>query len=106
MSTIHDLDPETCRELAAEGLTLVCFWAEWSDECKGLAPALGDLAAAYPELFVARVDAAESEQLMTEAGVDTVPSSVLFEDGEPVRSFELGVPFPALDRELLERKPA
>jgi len=106
MSTIHDVDTETYREVAGDGLTLLWFWAEWSGPCKAMEPALADVAAEHPELLVARMDADEHGDVMADLGVDTVPSAVLFAEGEPVRVFEGSVPCLPLEREILERTPA
>lgn len=107
MSTdIHDVDAETYREVAGDGLTLLWFWAEWSEPCKAMEPAVADAAAEHPELFVARVDVEDHGDLLAEFGTDSVPTTVLLEDGEPVRVFEGGLPSLELERELLERTPA
>jgi thioredoxin-like negative regulator of GroEL len=107
MSTdIHDVDRETYRQVAEDGLTLLWFWAEWSAPCKAMEPSLADAAAEHPELFVARVDAEDNRDLLAEFGADSVPTTVLLEDGEPVRVFEGGLPSLELERELLERTPA
>jgi Thioredoxin domain-containing protein len=107
MSTdIHDVDAETYREVAGDGLTLLWFWAEWSTPCKAMEPALADVAAEHPELFVARVDADNNSDLLAEFGTDTVPTTVLVADGEPVRVFEGALPGLELERELLRRTPA
>lgn len=107
MSTdIHDVDAETYREVAGDGLTLLWFCAEWSAPCKAMEPALGDVAAEHPEVFVARVDADDHGDLLAEFGTDSVPTTVLLEDGEPVRVFEGSLPGLELERELLERTPA
>ena len=103
---IHDVDRETYREVTEDGLTLLWFCAEWSAPCKAMEPALADIAAEHPRLFVARVDADEHGDLLADFGADAVPTTVLLEDGKPVRVFEGFLPGLELERELLERTSA
>lgn len=68
--------------LAAPGLVLVDFWAEWCGPCKALAPILADLADEYPEVRVVKVNADENKQVMEQFSVRGLPSMLLFANGQ------------------------
>ena len=64
---------------------LVDFWAEWCAPCRILAPTLDELAADYADrLTVAKLNVDNNEQLAQEFGVMSIPTLILFKNGEPV----------------------
>jgi putative thioredoxin len=82
---------------------LVDFWAVWCGPCKQLMPILDQLADEYAGRFVlAKVDADEQQQLVQQLGVRSLPTVVLFKNGEVVDHF-VGVVPEAQIRQLLER---
>jgi putative thioredoxin len=82
---------------------LVDFWAAWCGPCKQLMPILDQLADEYAGRFIlAKVDADEQQQLVQQIGVRSLPTVVLFKNGEVVDHF-VGVVPEAQIRQLLER---
>lgn len=72
------------RRLAAEHpLLLVDFWADWCGPCKRLVPVLDALAAEIPELTVVKVNIDERADLALEFQVMSVPTLLLYVNGEP-----------------------
>ncbi len=64
---------------------LVDFWADWCTPCLMLAPTLDELAAEYAgRLTIARLNVDDSEQVARELGVMSIPTLILFKEGEPV----------------------
>jgi len=71
-------------EIAASGLpTLVVFRAEWSKPCRYLEPVMQQIAHDYQgKLQVGKVDTDESPELAERFIVESVPTLILFINGE------------------------
>ena len=61
---------------------LVCFWAEWCNPCKAIAPVLDELAGQYENrVKIGRVNIDEEPVLAAEYGIRAVPTLLLlFQD--------------------------
>ncbi len=83
MAVLH-LNQEGFDKLIAGGqLTLVDFWATWCGPCKMLAPVIEELAAQYDgKVTVAKVDVDEEQDLAARYGVMSIPTVVLFQNGQ------------------------
>ena len=87
----------------ANGVVLIDFWAEWCPTCKMLAPVLAELATEYAgRLTVAAVDVDLSPEPAEQYAVVTVPTMLLFRDGELTRRIVGAQSKAALIRELSE----
>jgi thioredoxin 1 len=70
-----------------EGLVLVDFWAAWCGPCKMLTPTLDRLEDELEgRLTVAKVNVDEESELAREFRVMSIPTMVLFNDGQPVKT--------------------
>jgi thioredoxin 1 len=65
------------------GVVLVDFYADWCGPCKQLEPVVERIAAGTAAT-VAKVDIDANQQLAAKYGVRSVPTLLLFADGEPV----------------------
>lgn len=67
---------------------LVDFWAEWCAPCKALMPLLAKIAEGYQgELLLAKVNCDVEQQVVAQFGIRSLPTVVLFKDGQPVDGF-------------------
>ena len=65
------------------GRTLVDFWAPWCGPCRAQAPILEVLEEEVPSVKVAKVNVDENEELAMRYGVRSIPTLIVFENGEP-----------------------
>lgn len=69
-----------------EGVLLVDFFATWCGPCKMLAPVLEDLAKDYEgKATIVKVDVDQDEELARQFSIMSVPTLMLFKDGELVK---------------------
>ena len=64
---------------------LVDFYAEWCFPCKMLSPVLEEVAQHYDgRIVVAKLDIDKSRKIARQFNVKSVPTLILFKNGEPV----------------------
>ena len=64
---------------------LVDFWADWCGPCKMLAPTIEEIAKEYEgKVKVGKVNIDEFAQLAIKYGVASIPTVILFKDGQAV----------------------
>jgi thioredoxin 1 len=68
--------------LEVEGRTIVDFWAPWCKPCDAIAPVLEAIAADHG-LGLVRLNIDEHVGVPSRYGVLSLPTVILFEDGEP-----------------------
>ena len=80
---------------------LVDFWADWCGPCKMVAPVVEKLAADYDgKVKVAKVDVDTNPQLSGTYGVRSIPTLLIFQQGEPVEQVVGALPERALEDKL------
>lgn len=105
MSSVASATPATFDELVLRHETpvLVDFWAQWCGPCRMLAPMLEDIATRHREtLAVVKVDIDESGDIAEAYGVMSVPTLMIFSEGQAVKTVVGAKPKSVLLREIAE----
>lgn len=73
------------NEQVQNGVKLVDFWATWCGPCKMIAPVLEDLAADYDgKADVLKLDVDQNQATAAKYEVMSIPTLIVFKDGEAV----------------------
>ena len=65
-------------------LVVVDFFATWCGPCKMISPILEKVASEHPEVKVIKVDVDDFTNIAREYGVSSIPTLILFKNGELV----------------------
>ena len=80
---------------------IVDFWAEWCGPCRAVAPVLDRIAEERAgEVIVVKVNIDEEPGLAQRFGVQSIPTMILFRDGEPAKVTIGAQPKGALEKSL------
>ena len=83
--SVQHLTSETFDGVIASGRTLVDFWATWCGPCRMLAPTIEALGAKYEgQANICKVDVDEQPDLAQRFGVMSIPTIIVFQDGQQV----------------------
>ena len=82
---IINLTKETFKQQISEvdKPVIVDFWAPWCTYCRRIAPAFDKIASQQEDkLIFAKLDIDDAAEIAEEYGVDTIPTLIIFKNGE------------------------
>ncbi|KZE83521.1 thioredoxin [Paenibacillus elgii] len=85
MAIVNVSDQSFSAEVEGSGTVLVDFWAPWCGPCKMIAPVLEELDTEIGEsVKIAKVNVDDNPESASRFGVMSIPTLIVFKDGQPV----------------------
>ena len=88
--------------LSSDKPVLVDFWAEWCGPCRMVSPIVDQIADEQDGLKVMKINIDENPAAPRQYGVMSIPTLLVFKDGEPAKRIVGAKPKGALLSELQE----
>ena len=86
--------------LQNEKAVIVDFWAEWCGPCHAVSPVLDKIVEEHDDLVLVKVNIDEEQELASRYGVMSIPTMILFRDGEPSAAVIGAQPKSSIERAL------
>jgi thioredoxin 1 len=99
-------DANFSQTLADNNYVLVDFWAEWCGPCRMIAPTIKELANDYQgQVTVAKLDVDANPQTAMKYRVMSIPTIILFKNGQPVEVMVGAQPKPSFVAKIGKHLP-
>lgn len=76
--------------LKSDKIVLVDFWASWCGPCRMLSPVVDEIAEENTAIKVGKVNVDEQEELAMRYGIMSIPTLIVFQNGE-IKTQSMGV---------------
>ena len=86
--------------LGADKPVLVDFWAEWCGPCRMVGPIVDEIASEQEGIKVLKLNVDENPNAARQYGVMSIPTLLVFKDGEPAKRIVGAKPKAALMNDL------
>jgi len=99
---LHDVTDSTFKAevLEAAGPVLVDFWAPWCGPCRVVHPVLEEIDAEREDLTIVSINTDENPETSAQYDILSIPTLLLFRDGEIAKRVVGAMPKARLEAEL------
>ena len=81
-------------------LIVVDFWAPWCGPCRMVAPVLEEIASENSNVVIAKMNTDENPNTASQHGIMSIPTMMIFKNGELVDRLVGALPKPAIMEKL------
>ena len=80
MATVELTADNFDSTIMGNDIVVVDFWAEWCGPCKMFAPTFEAISEKHPEIVFGKVDTEVEQSLAVAAGIQSIPTLMIFRD--------------------------